>query len=128
MNKELLKVMITKINKLIYGGLLCCGIAAALTACTETWDDHYESLGNSGIHEGSLWQAIKNNPDLSNFASVVEACDFAKSLDGSQVFTVFAPTNSNFSKEEANALIQDYLAQKSSGVIEDDNTVLKEFV
>lgn len=120
--------MITKINKLIYGSLLCCGIAAALTACTETWDDHYESLGNSGIHEGSLWQAIKNNPDLSNFASVVEACDFSKSLDGSQVFTVFAPTNSSFSKEEADALIRDYQAQKSSGVIEDDNTVLKEFV
>ena len=120
--------MITKIYNRLCGGLLCCGLAAALTACTDTWDEHYDSQGSGSVHEGSLWQAIKSNPDLSNFASVVEACDFAKSLDGSQVFTVFAPTNGNFSKEEADALIKDYQTQKSAGVIEDDNTVVKEFV
>jgi len=120
--------MITKIYNKICGGLMCCGIAMALTACTETWDEHYEGLGNGGINEGTLWEAIKANPDLSNFASVVEASDFAKSLNSSQIFTVFAPTNASFSKEEADALIAEYRNQKSQGVIEDDNTVLKEFV
>ncbi|MBQ3753772.1 MAG: fasciclin domain-containing protein [Prevotella sp.] len=120
--------MITKIYNVISRGLLYCGVAVALAACSDTWDDHYDSMGSGSIHEGSLWQAIKSNPDLSNFASVVEACDFAKSLDGSQVFTVFAPTNSNFSKGEADALINDYKAQKNANVLEDDNTVLKEFV
>ena len=120
--------MINNIYKKISRGLLCCGFAVALTACSDTWDDHYDSQSSGSVHEGSLWQAIKSNPDLSNFASVIEACDFAKSLDGSQVFTVFAPTNANFSKEEADALIKDYKAQKSANVIEDDNTVLKEFV
>lgn len=120
--------MITKIYNRLCKGLLCCGIAAALTACTDTWDEHYDSVGNSGIHDGTLWEAIKNNPELSNFASVVEASDFAKSLNSSQVFTVFAPTNSSFSKEEADELIRSYQAQKSAGVVEDDNTVLKEFV
>jgi len=116
------------IKKYIRAGLLCCGAAVAFTACTDTWDDHYNSVGNSGIHEGTLWQAIKSNPDLSNFASVVEACDFAKSLNSSQVFTVFAPTNANFSSEDANQLISQYKKEKSAGVTEDDNTVLKEFV
>ena len=120
--------MITKIYNRLCRGLWCCGVAVALTACTDTWDEHYEGVGNGGIHEGTLWEAIKSNPELSNFASVVEACDFAKSLNSSQVFTVFAPTNASFSKEEADALISDYKAQKSAGVIEDDNTVLKEFV
>ena len=120
--------MINNIYKKISRGLLCCGFAVALTACSDTWDDHYDSQSSGSVHEGSLWQAIKSNPDLSNFASVIEACDFAKSLDGSQVFTVFAPTNANFSKEEADALIKDFKAQKSANVIEDDNTVLKEFV
>ena len=121
--------MITNsIKKYIRAGLLCCGAAVAFTACTDTWDDHYNSVGNSGIHEGTLWQAIKSNPDLSNFASVVEACDFAKSLNSSQVFTVFAPTNANFSSEDANQLISQYKKEKSAGVTEDDNTVLKEFV
>lgn len=121
--------MITKIYKIMYAGLVSCGIAAALTACTETWDDHYESLGDSsGMHEGTLWQAIKSNPNLSNFASVVEGCDFAKSLDGSQVFTVFAPTNDHFSQAEAQALIASYKQQVAENVVEEDNTVLKEFL
>ena len=70
--------MITKINKVLSVGLMCCGIAAALTACTDTWDDHYESLGSGNMHEGTLWQAIKSNPNLSNFAKVIEECDYAK--------------------------------------------------
>ena len=121
--------MITKINKIFRAGLLCCGVAAALTACTDTWDDHYNSLGDSsGLHEGTLWEAIKSNPDLSNFASVVEGCDFAKSLNGSQVFTVFAPTNANFSQAEAQDLIASYRQQVANSVVEEDNTVLKEFI
>ena len=100
-----------------------------LTACTDTWDEHYNSLGDSsGVHDGTLWEAIKSNPDLSNFASVVEGCDFAKSLDGSQVFTVFAPTNANFSQAEAQALIASYKQQVANSVVEEDNTVLKEFI
>ena len=117
------------ITKNIYNKVLGLALAAlTFTACTDTWDEHYEGNGSGGIHEGSLWQAIKNNPDLSHFASVIEACDFAKSLDGSQVFTVFAPTNANFSQEEADALIAEYQKQKSERVVEDDNTVLKEFI
>lgn len=108
---------------------MCCGIAAALTACTDTWDDHYEGLGGTnGVHEGTLWQAIKTNPELSNFAKVVEACDFAKSLDGSQVFTVFAPTNDKFSEAQAQAYIAEYQKQVADSVLEEDNTVLKEFI
>ena len=100
-----------------------------LTACTDTWDDHYNSLGDSsGMHEGTLWQAIKSDPNLSNFASVVEACDIAKDLNGSQVFTVFAPTNNCFSQAEAQALIAEYRQQVADSVIEEDNTVIKEFI
>ena len=120
--------MITKIYNILSAGLMCCGFAAAFTACTDTWDDHYESLGNGVVHDGTLWQAIKSDPNLSNFAKVVEGCDFAKSLDGSQVFTVFAPTNENFSSQEADQLISDYKTQEAANVTEEDNTVLKEFI
>ena len=108
---------------------MCCGAAAVFTACSDTWDDHYDSLGDSGIvHEGTLWQAIKSDANLSNFASVVEACDFAKSLNSSQVFTVFAPTNDHFSSSEAQELINEYKKQVADSVLEEDNTVLKEFI
>ncbi len=118
--------MITKINKIICAGLISCGIAAALTACSDTWDDHYEGTAQ-GVQEGSLWQAIKQNSSLSNFASVIEACGYDKSLDGSQVFTVFAPTNDHFSSSEAAELIQTYNQEKGK-VSDEDNTVIKEFL
>lgn len=121
--------MITKINNILRAGLALIAFSMAL-ACTDTWDDHYNSLGDNGTgrQEGSLWQAIKNNPELSNFASVVEACGFDRSLNGKQVFTVFAPTNSQFTAELAQALISDYQLQKRNGTLEDDNTVVKEFL
>ena len=48
-------------------------------------------------------------------------------LDGTQVFTVFAPTNEHFSSEEASKLIAEYNKEKGK-VSDDDNTVIKEFV
>ena len=99
--------MITKINRLIQTGLMGCAFIAAFTACTDTWDDHYEAPA-TGVNDGSLWQAIKANPDLSNFASVIEACGYDKALASSQVFTVFAPTNASLSADEAAELIRQY--------------------
>ena len=90
-------------SKKLYTKVLGLALAAlTFTACSDTWDEHYEGLAD-GVHEGSLWQAIKSDPELSNFASVLEACGFDKSLASSQVFTVFAPTNASFSAEAENA-------------------------
>ena len=101
---------------------------AALTfaACADKWDDHYESKGE-GKSDASLWQAINENSDLSNFASVVKACGYDMALGSSQVFTVFAPTNEQFSAQEAQDLIDAYNKEKGK-VTEDDNTVIKEFI
>ena len=101
---------------------------AALTfvACADKWDDHYESKGE-GMNSASLWQAISENSDLSNFASVVKACGYDMALGSSQVFTVFAPTNEQFSAQEAQELIDAYNKEKGK-VTEDDNTVIKEFI
>ena len=119
--------MITKsIKHILAASLLCCGIGAAFTACTDTWDNHYQAT-QQGAHEGTLWQALKGNSNFSNFASVLEATGYDKSLGSSQVFTVFAPTNDQFSSEQAAALINSYNQQKGS-VSDDDNTVIKEFV
>jgi hypothetical protein len=124
--------MITKINRRnkwpkAMAFIIChLSLSAVLLSCSDTWDDHYEGR-SEGMKEGTLWQAIKQNSNLSNFASVVEACGYDKSLGSSQVFTVFAPTNNNFSATEAQELIQGYLAEKGK-VNEDDNTVIKEFI
>jgi uncharacterized surface protein with fasciclin (FAS1) repeats len=100
--------------------------ALTFTACSDTWDDHYEGVSD-GVIQGSLWQAIEKDGNLSNFATVLKACGFDKSLASSQVFTVFAPTNDQFTAEEAAALIANYNAEKGL-VSEEDNTIIKEFV
>lgn len=105
------------------------GLALAVftfTACSDTWDEHYEKKGES-MNDCSLWQAITQNSNLSNFARVVQACGYDKALASSQVFTVFAPINDHFSAQEADELIQAYNAEKGK-VNDDDNTVIKEFI
>lgn len=94
-------------------------------SCTDEWNDHYraESLG-----EGSLWQAISANPDLTNFAKVLKATGYDKSLEGSQVFTVFAPTNDCFTAEQADAVIEKYNTQLAQGLKGEKNAAIKEFV
>ena len=119
--------MITKsIKNLLACCLVGCATSAALTSCTDTWDEHYEGTV-AGVNEGTIWQAIQQNADLSNFASVIEATGYDKSLGSSQVFTVFAPTNASFSKAQADELIAQYQREKAT-VNDDDNTVIKEFV
>lgn len=114
-------------SKRIYTKVLGLALAAlTFTACSDTWDDHYEGTAD-GIQEGSLWQAIEKDGNLSNFASVLKACGFDKSLASSQVFTVFAPTNATFSAEEAAQLIAAYNEEKKT-MSEEDNTIIKEFV
>jgi len=104
------------------------GVVGGLLSCSDTWDDHYDKLpSGANTANGTLWQAIKQNPELSNFASVLEATGYDRSLNGSQVFTVFAPMNVNFSKSDADALIAQYKLEKPT-VNEEDNTVIKEFV
>ena len=111
----------------IYNKVLGLAVAAlTFAACADTWDDHYEQKGE-GMNDATLWQAISQNSNLSNFAKVVQACGYDKALNSSQVFTVFAPTNEQFSAQEADELIAGYNAEKGK-VTEDDNTVIKEFI
>lgn len=125
-----MKTIKDKISKaarvLVLTALPLGGVGGGLLSCSDTWDDHYEGT-IEGVNGGSLWQAIKADGNLSNFASVIEATGYDKSLGSTQVFTVFAPTNDSFTADEAKALIEEYKAQKRT-VNDDDNTVIKEFV
>lgn len=105
------------------------GLALAVltfAACSDTWNDHFENKGQD-MKDYTLWEGIKQNSNLSNFAKVIQGCGFDKSLSSSQVFTVFAPTNDHFSAQEADELIAIYKAEKGK-VNEVDNTVIKEFI
>ena len=56
----------------LYNKVIGLAIAAlTFAACSDTWDDH-NNRAAEGVEEGSLWQAIQQNPELSNFSSPVE--------------------------------------------------------
>ena len=110
-----------------YNKVLGLALAAlTFTACSDTWNDHYEGTA-ANLNEGSLWEAIQKNPNLSNFAEVMKATGYDRQLNSSQTFTVFAPTNDKFTSSQAQALISQYQKEKLS-VKDIDNSVLKEFV
>ena len=110
----------------IYLSGLC--LALSLGACTDTWNEHYDDApATAGTANGSLWEAIAADDNLSNFRSVLEATGYDVKLKSSQVFTVFAPTNDQFSQADAQAVIAQYNAEK--GVVADDeNGAIKEFI
>jgi len=128
-------MMMNKITQKLKGQISLLFIICSLlfsVACSDSWDDHYDNT-TTVAEDGTIWEAIKNNTALSNFASVLEACGFDKALNSSQVFTVFAPTNDQFSAAEAAALIQAYKDEKlgqngKNKVSDDENSVVKEFV
>lgn len=97
-------------------------------ACSDEWNDHYDRNDASMVNNGTLWSAITADGNLSNFARVVEGCDYSAILNGSQTFSVFAPTNDRLTSAQADSLIASYKAQKAIGVSSDDNTVVRQFL
>ena len=108
--------MITyKIKSYIVAGWLCCGAAAALTACTD-WTDHYEPTATDGAG-GTLWEQLSANPQLTDFCQVLQQTkvfrmhrktevSYADLLRGGQLFTVMAPVNGTFNKDSLLNLVQ----------------------
>lgn len=105
--------------------LLSLPLCLAMGSCADNWDEHYESVS---MGEGSLWQIIESDGQLSNFKAVLEATGYKAALDGSQVFTVFAPTNDCFTAEMRDSVINLYNQEKAKGVKDLRNLAIKEFV
>ncbi|MBR4898071.1 MAG: fasciclin domain-containing protein [Prevotella sp.] len=96
--------------------MVSCGIVASLTSCSE-WDDHYEGNGSAAGSDQTLWQQLKQNPQLSDFCQVLEQTkvfrmhkktpvSYAQLLDGGQSFTVVAPLNGTFNRDSLLELVK----------------------
>ena len=94
-------------------------------SCTDKWDDHYAE--DSQLN-GTLWSAMQQNSQLTNFCRVLQATGYDARLSSSQMFTVFAPTNDQFSQQDADALINRFQAQRQLGTRDADNQVVRQFV
>lgn len=99
-----------KYIRLFKQGVLGAAVIAGCSACTDTIDEHY------GISEGvatkSLWEQIIAQPDLKNFAKVLEKVHYYDSetkasrltykdiLQQNNKMTVWAPVDSCFDLDE----------------------------
>ncbi len=71
-------------------------MAFAVTACSDF--DDYNETPNDNTPSGNmtLWQNISQNPQLSDFASIVKRTKFEMELDKTRSYTVWAPLNGTF--------------------------------
>lgn len=109
-------MMNKNIKHFLVAGLVCCGMATALTACSD-WDDHYSG---SSVTEGgnlTLWEQLESNSQLSDFREVLQktkvfrmhkktSVSYADLLSGGQAFTVVAPLNGSFNKDSLLQLVE----------------------
>ena len=72
---------------------LTCGLATlAFTACTDTWDSHYQPKPELNATE-TLWELIEADPELSKFAEFAKATGYDEVLSQNRFYTVWAPVN-----------------------------------
>lgn len=105
-------------------GVAALAVALGCASCTDTWDDHYKSDAGVASNE-TLWEAMQKDSELAPFNKVLTACGYDKILNAQQVYTVWAP---RITESRADELINQYNAEKSTNVKDDDNSVINQFV
>lgn len=86
--------------------------AGALTTACSDWDDHYDTFTSDAT--ATIWQNIKADTALTDFASLVERAGYVDLLNGTQTITVWAPVNDAFNYDSVAAI--------------DDETLVTEFI
>ena len=87
----------------------------SLTACSDTWEEHYDNPANNGRQ--SLMTLIDADPQLSNFGELLRtthlyvnnrrsAETYADLLSADQSLTVWAPLNGTYNADSLMALCQ----------------------
>ena len=69
---------------------VCSFVVLALTACTDVWDEHYQTNPALAGDE-NLWELISSNPDLEEFAALLVATGYDSLLTMNRNYTVWAP-------------------------------------
>ena len=113
-----------KVIRFIQAALLAATVVAAIPACT---DDHFDVRDNAGEEGGNatqtIWEQINDNKHLKKFAALIEKTPYFKDethqiykidgtpytfkdvLNGTQILTVFAPTDDAISDAEYKELL-----------------------
>lgn len=113
--------MKNKIKSLLIANILLVSVVMLLvsvTSCKDEWNDHYDPSSPGLSYDGTIMSYLQSHNEFSDFAEIVEKAGFDVELASSQIYTLWAPVNGSFMKEE-------YLSMISRG---GKNTVIKEFI
>ena len=67
--------------------------AGAMTTACSDWDDHYDNNGVSGSASETIWENVKANANLSQFADLMHKAGYDEVINTTQTYTVWAPLN-----------------------------------
>ena len=67
-----------------------CLLPLVMVGCTD-WDAHYDEDNQKIWAEKTLWEEIASRPQLEEFMELLEQYGYKEMLNGSQMYTVFAP-------------------------------------
>lgn len=112
-----------KLKYFVQTGLMVVSVILSTVSCTDTWDDHYDVSGT--VAGSTIWANMQSEGDISPFVRVLQECGYADMLNGSQVFTVWAPL---ISDEVADNWIATYKEEEANNVDDDDNTTVHQFI
>ena len=93
----------SRFSKSITAALLA-GSLATWTACTDSWNEHYDVSQGGMSDQPTIYENIKSDTRLNEFCRVVESIDATNLLNSSQQLTVWAPRN--LTKEQRKLVIK----------------------
>lgn len=115
----------SRFSKSITAALLA-GSLATWTACTDSWNEHYDVSQGGMSDQPTIYENIKSDTRLNEFCRVVESIDATNLLNSSQQLTVWAPRN--LTKEQADSIIAVYQADNAQGLKWTDNRAVTQFL
>mgnify|MGYP002622288674 CR=1 FL=1 len=124
-----------KVNKCMGMAMMAAGVLAA-ASCTDFSDYNKEVADVTPSGNQTLWQNIQQNPQLSDFAALVEKAGFAENLNTTHYYTVWAPLNGTYDRSQYDALSSSALLRQfvknhiadygfhATGQLADDNRIM----
>lgn len=117
--------MKTKKYKKIIAAVVLGGAPLLWSACSDTWDNHYDVSEGGMAGQATLFQNIANDKDLTIFYNVIDKIGGTETLNSPQQLTVWAPIG--LTSSQADSIIQVYEKDKAAGMKWEDNKAVTQF-
>ncbi|MBD5224433.1 MAG: fasciclin domain-containing protein [Bacteroidales bacterium] len=103
-------------KKITYNLMAMAVAVSALGSCSDKWDDHYapEAAGSS---DATVYEMIKNDPELALFGKMIDIAGYSDLLNTSQTFTVWAPSDASLASvdlsdtDEVKRIVANHIAR-----------------